>query len=304
MQSVAVSQLSSKYLKVKSTVVATGAGSGQQVDMFSKGEADFGTMADITVLGACRGTGRYEGRQITNIRGVAGSFQVLYFIVTDAKYGIEKMEDLKGSGYAVSFKPISSPLFTKIGSLIYEFYGMDPTGKDVNEEPHTAKAEGFAALKEGRIKVLAEGQPEPGPDPYYLEADMTIDMRMIPMSVECIEYIDSKIGGFLAGSVPAGLYKGITEPTTTGGICAGFYANVDLPDDYVYELTKLIFETPTREEFVSYGPHLKLVTTERVGYLLSPYHAGAVKYYKEIGAWTDEAEKQQKVILAKVGMAK
>lgn len=304
MQSVAAAELSSKHLKVKGTVVATGAGSGQQIELFRKKEADFGTMADISVFSACQGTGSYKGRQIKNMRAVAGSFQVLYIVVTNAKYGIKKMEDLKGSGHAISLRPRSSPLFSKIGTLVYEFYGLDSTGKDVKGVGHTSKAEGFSALKEGRIKVIAEGQPEPGPDPYYLEADRDIDMRMIPLSKECIEYVDSKINGFVAGSVPPGLYKGITKPTVTGGICAGLYASVDLPDDYIYEMCKLIFEAPTREEWVSHGPHLKLVTTKRVGFLRSPYHAGAVKYYKEKGAWTNQAAKQQKNILAKMGAAK
>ena len=129
-------------------------------------------------------------------------------------------------------------------------------------------------------------------------------MRMIPLSKECIEYIDSKINGFVAGSVPAGKYKGITKPTVTGGICAGLYASVDLPADYIYEMCKLIFESPTREKWVSHGPHLKLIRTERVEFLRSAYHAGAVKYYKEKGAWTDKAKKQQKNVLAKMGMAK
>ena len=303
-QSVAVSELSSKYLKVKATVVATGAGSGQQIDLFRKKEADLGTMADLSVYEACLGIGSYKDKPIKNMRTVAGSFQTLYMIVTDAKYGIKTMEDLKGSGHTVSLRPRASPLFTKVGNLIYEFYGMDSTGKDVNDVTHTAKAEGFAALKEGRFKVLGEGQPEPGPDSYYLEADRVINMRMIPLPMKAIEYVHSKIGGFMPVTQPAGVYKGISEPVLTGSTTTGFYGSVDLPDEYIYELTKLIHESPTRQEFVARGPHLKNVSLERVGYMISPYHAGAVKYYKEKGVWTDKMEKQQRDILSKMGMTK
>jgi TRAP transporter TAXI family solute receptor len=303
-QSVAASELSSKYLKVKATVVATGAGSGQQIDLFRKKEGDLGTMADISVYEASLGIGSYKGKQIKNMRAVAGSFQVVYMIVTNAKYGIKSMEDLKGSGYAVSLRPRTSPLFTKIGNLIYEFYGIDSTGKDVKDVTHTSKAEGFAALKEGRIKVIGEGQPEPGPDPYYLEADRVIDMRMIPLSMECIKYVDSKIHGFKPVTVPAGLYKGITKPVLTGSTTTGLYASAALPDSYVYELTKLINESPTREEFVAHGPHLKNVGLKRVGFLYSAFHDGAIKYYKEKGVWTAQMEAHQKDMLAKMGVKK
>jgi TRAP transporter TAXI family solute receptor len=303
-QSVAISELSSKYLKVKATVIATGAGSGQQIDLFKKKEADLGTMADLSVYEACLGIGSYKDKPVKNMRAVAGSFQVLYMIVTDAKYGIKTMEDLKGSGYTVSLRPRTSPLYSRIGDLIYEFYGIDSTGKDVNDVTHTSKAEGFAALREGRIKVLGEGQPEPGPDPYYLETDRVINMRMIPLSMKAIEYVHSKIGGFMPITQPVGLYKGISEPVLTGSTTTGFYGSVDLPEDYIYELTKLIHESPTREEFVAHGPHLKNVSLKRVGYPVSPYHAGAVKYYKEKGVWTDKMEKRQKDMLAKMGMTK
>jgi len=303
-QSVAGSKLSSDYLKVKATVVATGAGSGQQIDLFRKNEADLGTMADLSVYEASLGIGSYKGKQIKNMRAVAGSFQVLYMIVTDAKSGIKTMEDLKGSGLTVSLRPRTSPLYTKIGNILYEFYGIDSTGKDVKDVTHTSKAEGFAGLKEGRIKVLAEGQPEPGPDPYYLEADRVIDMRMIPLSQECIKYVDSKINGFKPITLPAGLYKGITKPVQTGSTTTGFYASAALPDSYVYELTKLINESPSREEFVAHGPHLKNVGIKRVSYLGSAFHAGAVKYYKEKGVWTAEMEAHQKDMLAKMGVTK
>jgi len=72
-QSVAGSKLSSDYLKVKATVVATGAGSGQQIDLFRKNEADLGTMADISVYEASLGIGSYKGKQIKNMRAVVGS---------------------------------------------------------------------------------------------------------------------------------------------------------------------------------------------------------------------------------------
>lgn len=301
-QSVAISELSSKYLKVKATVVATGAGSGQQIEWMGKKEADTGTMADLSVYEACLGIGAYKDRPNKNMRAVVGAFQTLYLIVTDAKHGIKKMEDLKGSGYVISLKPMPSPLFSKIGDLIYEFYGF--TEKDVKATSHSAKAEGFAALKEGRIKVLAEGQPQPGPDVHYLECDRAISMRVIPLSKECIEYVDSKIGGFKPDTLARGLYKGCPEGALTGGICTGFYAAPLLPDDYIYELCKLIFEPPTREEFVAHGPHLKDVLPGKVGYLMAPYHAGAVKYYKEKGLWTDKLEKYQKEILAKMGVPK
>lgn len=41
-----------------------------------------------------------------------------------------------------------------------------------------------------------------------------------------------------------------------------------------------------------------------VKYSWLPFHAGAVKFYKEKGVWTDEMEAKQKEFLAKRGLPK
>ncbi len=51
----------------------------------------------------------------------------------------------------------------------------------------------------------------------------------------------------------------------------------------------------TNAEFADWGKKNAVIETTPV-----PYHSGAVKYYKEIGIWTDAAEKQQQSLLAKI----
>jgi len=301
---VGIAQLSSKYLKVRGTVMTTATGSGPQVAAMSKREADFGTCADIIVLNAVQGIKSYAGKQAKNLRAVVGFHQTLFNIVTNARWKIKKMEDLKGSGYTVTLKAAPSSVHCAIFDKVYEFYGIDPTGKDVKEIPHSSKDEAFSGLREGRFQVICEGAGATGPIVYWVEMDRDIDMRMIPLSLECIEYVGSKIPGVVPGKVAPGLYKGVPDGCVTAGICSAAYCIAELPDDYIYELCKLVFEPPSREEWLGLGPHHELYTTKNVDYLKVPYHAGAVKYYKEIGAWTDKAEKQQKEILGKIGMEK
>jgi len=301
---VGLAQLSSKYLGVKGTVMTTALGSGPQIASMSKGESDFGTCADMIVLWAVQGIRAYEGRQAKNLRAVVGFHQTLFNIVTDARHGIEKMEDLKGSGYTVSLVTAPSALFTELAYAVYEFYGIDCEGGDVTEVPHSSKDEAFSGLREGRFQVIVEGGGATGPIVYWVEMDRDLDMRMVPLSLECIEAVGSKIPGIVPGKVVPGLYKGVPDGCVTAGICSAAFCIAELPDDYIYELTKLVFEPPSREDWLGLGPHHELYTTKNVDYLMTPYHAGAVKYYKEIGAWTDKAEKHQKEMLAQIGMEK
>jgi hypothetical protein len=48
-------------------------------------------------------------------------------------------------------------------------------------------------------------------------------------------------------------------------------------------------------------PSLKLWTKEgalQTDRFLSPYHPGSIKFFKEIGVWTDKNEKRQAKLLA------
>lgn len=75
-------------------------------------------------------------------------------------------------------------------------------------------------------------------------------------------------------------------------------SRAELPDDAVYQMVKALWEN--YKEFAPIHPLLKEWTPERFVSKEAriPYHPGAVKFYKERGAWTSEMEKLQTALLA------
>jgi hypothetical protein len=72
-----------------------------------------------------------------------------------------------------------------------------------------------------------------------------------------------------------------------------------LDEDVVYRLTKGIWNG--YEIYSDMHPSLKRWTQEgalRTESFLSPYHAGAVKFFQEVGVWTDAHDKRQQELLA------
>jgi len=297
---VGISELSSKYLKIKATTIGTAGGSAVGIRGLNKGELDFTAAADMIAFWACEGKGPYKGKIMKNIRAVTGNNPVLVAIMTDAKYGIKSMEDLKGKGYTISLHVKGSSAFSAVADKVLEFYGLGP--EDVKSIPHVDKTEATSGLKEGRFKVIVEAAYALQPMPYFMELDRDINMRMIPLSQKCIEFVEKEVPGFGYGSLPPGLYKGISEEKTTVGLNSGVFCRAELPASFVYEVCRLIFEQPSRAEWERLAPYHKLFVPEKAKAFLTPLHAGAVKYYKEKGFWSESMESRQKKVLAEMGV--
>ncbi len=85
-------------------------------------------------------------------------------------------------------------------------------------------------------------------------------------------------------------------------IASYYYGLVCYPvlgEDVVYKLTKGIWNG--YDIYSAMHPSLKEWTREgalETGHFLSPYHPGAIKWFKEAGVWTEKHEKRQAQLLA------
>ena len=92
------------------------------------------------------------------------------------------------------------------------------------------------------------------------------------------------------------------SPENPAQIASYYYGLVcypDLDEEVVYKLTKGIWNG--YEIYSAMHPSLKLWTRKgalETDRFLSPYHPGAVKFFKEVGVWTPAHEKRQAEFLA------
>ncbi|MCZ6632221.1 MAG: TAXI family TRAP transporter solute-binding subunit, partial [bacterium] len=90
---------------------------------------------------------------------------------------------------------------------------------------------------------------------------------------------------FFGATIPANTYRGQSEPFQ--GMNVGsmhLITRASLDQDTVYQFTKILYEK--RAEVVKRHPAGKAINPKNIirdtG---TPFHPGAVKYYKEIGIW-------------------
>jgi len=98
------------------------------------------------------------------------------------------------------------------------------------------------------------------------------------------------------GIIPAGTYPKQNEAVMAFTGLDSFDVRPAMSEDLAYELTKLFWEH--QEEFASMVPWCNSFILEEAptrAYL--PFHTGAVKYYKEKGVWSEEAETLRQELL-------
>lgn len=102
---------------------------------------------------------------------------------------------------------------------------------------------------------------------------------------------------FWPATLPAGSFPGQTKPAYVFGLYTAWVTRADLPDDVVYKLVKAVLGHT--KEFATYHPAGRQWTPKNsLAHFNVPYHPGAIRYFKEIGAWTAKDEARQKALLA------
>lgn len=125
--------------------------------------------------------------------------------------------------------------------------------------------------------------------PYLIDMDTNPGARWLPIGGKERDAIlaDPEMKGFGLGVLKKGLFDGITEDIPTIQVKTTITVNKNLPDDLVYRLTKIVFESGFQKEVFAAGEAKglpKACNPADVKEAASiPIHPGATKYFKEKG---------------------
>lgn len=296
---VGMSELISKYTGIK-TVPEAGATSKNLI-LLQKKQAELALGFNDSSYFAVRGQGEFKEQGKMNIRLLfSNSAPTLFAFITRRDANMRTVADLKGKNVMCIYPPSST--FTMGANMLFEAMGMSPAS--VRAISFSGQQEGSIALKERRIAAYVYTQTVTSVIPFIQELNNEVPVRLVSAPEEKLDAIMPRYPYFNKAVLPGKIYKELTDnkDLVSVGVIDIMVCRGDLPDDLAYEVMKAIFDHV--EELLPIHPVAKIWVANPVASAVLPFHAGAVKYYKDRKLWTDQLEKKQKQLLTEVAASR
>ena len=251
-------------------------GTQENIRRLGKGELEFALANAAISYFAVRGEGAWKGEQ--PIRVVMTLAPNVALFITPRSSGVKQISDLKGKRAVVGpagagFEYFLEPILSAHGVSYQDFTPL-----------HNTQA--------GAVDMLADGSAAAAflggavPTASITRASASQNIFFIPFDDAAKQSLFENYPFFNAVVIPSGTYRGQDEPfhgMNVGAMHLIAAANLDV--ETVYQFTKVLYEQ--RAEVVKTHPAGKAINPKNVvkdtG---TPFHPGAIRYYKELDIWS------------------
>ncbi len=223
---------------------------------------------------AYRGTEMFDGSRVDNIRGIASWYPQAVQFVTLKESGIKSISELKGKRVGVG-APESGTMVEALAIL-----GIAGINRQNTTILNLDFAEVAIALQNGTIEAgcIVSGIPTPA----VIDVANSRDVYILEIPDEIYYSVKQQHPFFVRQLIPSGTYKGLDKDTSTVAVMAMLVTRADLPEEIIYNVTKVGFENldilvaaHTSAKDININTALEGMTI--------PLHPGAQRYYREKG---------------------
>ncbi|SEK90247.1 hypothetical protein SAMN05444413_104129 [Roseivivax marinus] len=259
------------------TAPSTG-GSVANINAIKAGDQTMGVAQSDQQYYAYNGESSFE-EPFEGLRAVFSVHPEPFTVVARADAGIETFDDLAGKRVNIG-NPGSGQRATM--DVVMEAAGM--TADDFSLASELQATEQAQALCDNNIDAFVYQVGHPNGS--IQEAFSSCDAVFVDVTGDYIDSLISDNPFYAEATIPASLYEGIEEDTTTFGVRATFVTAESVPEDTVYTVVQAVFDNFDR--FKRLHPAFGNLDQEEMiqAGLSAPLHPGAEKYYQEQG-WMD-----------------
>ena len=263
--------LNNKIDGMNASAQSTGA-TVANINMLKDGSVDMAIVQNDITYYAVNGTEMFQGKKVTNLKGIASLYPETCQFVTLDSTGIKTIADLKGKRVAVGAAGSGAEANAR---QILEAYGI--TYDDIQVQ-YLSFGEGASALKDGNVDAafLTAGFPTAA----VQDISSQNKIRLLPVDPAKADELIAKYPFYTKTTIPAGTYQGFDEDVQTISVMAMLVVNDKVDDKLGYEITKAIFSNLDRIQ----AAHAvgKMISKENAEKGMSlDMNAGAKKFFDE-----------------------
>lgn len=268
-----------------SRVTVVEGGTVSNVVRLIKNQVQIGYSKPATVLAAQKGVDKPFEKPSDEVVSVAGITSGPLHIAVEASSGIKTFDELvqKRSPLKISVgaRGLSSEVFFR---QILETYNLtyDDIKKWGGEVRLIGTNEGIDAMRNGQIAGIAT--PDILPHAGITQVAQSVKINLLSLSEEVIKKLSEKYG-YARAVIPKGTYSGVDYDVVTLDDPYIIIARKELPEDFIYEVTKAFMNPEGRKYFAAIAAPIGTVDDKQAFEMLgqTKMHPGAEKYFREKG---------------------
>lgn len=242
------------------------------------GDAEIGWSYAHTSFNGFSGKGKFKKAQ-PDVRHFATLYPAMFQVAVAKDSKIQTFEDMKAANISPGKAKWTGTAFAESILKAYGF-GFDDIKAAGGTVNHVSYTESVALMKDKHIDVFMAATSMP--QASFLELEHSPGIRFIGLPQDKLEKILNDNPGYIPGLMPKGVYQSIEEDINTLGIVTNMVVHKDLPDDLVYQMCKVFWESHGELADVK-----KIWNSVKLENALDgaaiPLHPGAEKCYAELG---------------------
>jgi TRAP transporter TAXI family solute receptor len=228
------------------------------------------TQGDVAYFAYRRGT-ESDPRPHTKLRGIAVLWVNTVQLVVPRTSSLVAVSDLRGRRVGVG-SPASG---TQIAArLVIEGHGIDYAAVK-SEELSFSEAVGRMQQKTLDAGFVVASYPVSA----VSDMNAAFGVRLIPVSRPIVDRIRTDYPFMKPMVIPKGTYAGLDDDLDTVGVDNILVCHDDLPEDLVYQLTRVLFES--LDDLTHADAAARLIDPEQGPTTPIPLHPGAARFYRE-----------------------
>jgi uncharacterized protein len=239
-------------------------------------KAQIGFANSATTVDGLEGRPPYPAKT-THVCQVANLYPQYFQVVALKDANVKSFADLKGKSLVTQPKGNTGEILT---SLVLKINGMSygSLGKTNFQAGYTDAVD---MMKDGHAQVFTLGTTSPASAVMDLASARDIDL--VPVDDKTMSELRKMNPGYVKLTIKAGTYPKQDRDVAAIAYSTHIVARCDLPEKLVYEMTKTM-ASHIADMAAVVKPIQGLTAKDMAVDIGVPFHKGAAKYYKEVGA--------------------